>query len=66
MLEALNVLDLAQAGAVAILLVIVVNLWARLNALTDRFITYMERSAERGDIAAAQMLDEREREKRNA
>jgi len=62
----LNFIDLAQAGGVAILLVIVFHLWNRLNALTDRFITYMERSAERGDIAAAQTLDEHGRGKRNA
>lgn len=50
-------IDLAQAGGIAILLVIVWQLWTRLNVLTDRFIEYMDERAERGDVAAQKVVE---------
>lgn len=52
-----SVIDLAQAGGIAVLLVIVWQLWNRLNVLTDRFITYLEERSNEGDVAAAAALD---------
>lgn len=49
-----NLVDLAQAGGIAILLVITWQLWTRLNTLTDRFISYLDKRAEQGDVAAQQ------------
>lgn len=55
--QALSVIDVAQAGAVVMLAFAVVHLWRRLNALTDRFLAYLEDSAERGDIAAQKVIE---------
>lgn len=52
-----SIIDLAQAGGIAVLLVIVWQLWTRLNTLTDRFIEYMDERAERGDVAAQRVIN---------
>lgn len=56
-MEGTDVINLAQGGAVVLLTAAVVALWRRLNAVTDRFTSYLENSAERGDVAAQQVLD---------
>lgn len=57
-MNAINeIINLAQAGGIAILLVAVWQLWTRLNALTDRFLEYMQESADRGDVAAQKVVE---------
>lgn len=52
-----SIIDLAQAGVVSILIAAVVALWRRLNIVQDRFVSYLEDSARRGDIAAQKALN---------
>lgn len=47
-----DVLDLAQGGAIAILLFQNFQLWKRLNELTDSFLSYLDKRAALGDTAA--------------
>lgn len=47
-----DVIDLAQAGGIAILLVVTWQLWMRLNVVSDRFMTYLEKRDQMGDTAA--------------
>jgi len=56
--ELIDLIDLAQAGGIATLLVITWQLWTRLNSLTDRFISYLDERAAGGDIAAQRSKDE--------
>lgn len=57
MIEATDIFELAQGGAVVMLTAAVVALWRRLNAVTDRFTAYLEDSANRGDLAAQKTLN---------
>lgn len=52
-----DIINLAQGGAVVLLVAAVVALWRRLNAVTDRFTSYLEESAKRGDVAAQKVLN---------
>lgn len=51
-----SIVDLAQGGIAVVALGAVVVLWRRLNEVTDRFTNYLERSAEKGDQAAQEVL----------
>lgn len=55
-----DIMNLAQGGGVVLLVAAVVALWRRLNAVTDRFTSYLEESDQQDDVAAQQVL-ERER-----
>jgi len=52
-----QLLELAQLGAIPMLTVAVVALWRRLNVVQDRFVSYLEDSARRGDVAAQKALN---------
>lgn len=54
-MELSNVLDVAQLGAVGILLYINRDLWTRLNALQDRIMEYLEMHQAQGMIIQAQV-----------
>lgn len=51
-----QIISLAQAGGTAMLLVAVVTLWQRLNAVQDAFTEYLKQSARYGDEAAQSVL----------
>ena len=51
-----SIVDLAQGGLTVVALAAVVALWRRLNAVTDRFTSYLEKSAQKGDVAAQEVL----------
>lgn len=56
-MELNELINLAQGGAVVLLTAAVIALWRRLNAVTDRFTSYLEESAEHGDRAAQRVID---------
>lgn len=60
MSEAETLVQLANGGLSVVALAAVVALWRRLNAVTDRFTAYLEKSADNGDVAAQSALQRKE------